>query len=129
MGKDNRSMIEVLQAELDFIEKGGYGRSVRTPWQSKPLFQESPTCLNYAYLEKAHPCSECHLIDFVPGDKRSEQIPCHFIPLNKSGETIENLELEDNQQKLERALKAWLGTQIKEIENARLATPQPAPIS
>jgi hypothetical protein len=26
---------------LDFIEKGGYGRSVRTPWQTKSTFQDS----------------------------------------------------------------------------------------
>ena len=40
-------------------------------------------------------------------------MPCHFIPLNESGETIDNLESEDNQQKLEEALKAWLRAKIK----------------
>ncbi len=32
MPKDDRDVLEVLKFELDFIEKGGYGRSVRTPW-------------------------------------------------------------------------------------------------
>ena len=73
-------------------------------------------------MEKAHPCNECHLIDFVPGDRRSEEIPCHFIPLNESGETLEQLDAEDNQQKLEEALKTWLRAKIKEIEAERLAT-------
>lgn len=27
----NNPAIEVLKAELEFIEKGGYGRSVKTP--------------------------------------------------------------------------------------------------
>jgi len=119
MVKDDRDILEVLQSELKFIEQGGYGRSVRTPWRAKSAFQDSRTCLNYAYLEKAHPCSECQLIDFVPGDKRSERVPCHFIPLDKSGETIDNLELETNQPQLERALKAWLRARITEIEATR----------
>jgi hypothetical protein len=122
MSKDNRDILEVLQSELDFIEKGGYGRSVRIPWQAKSPFQDSLTCINYTYLEKAHPCNECHLIDFVPGSKRSEQIPCHFIPLNAAGETVDKLELQDNQQKLEQTLKAWLRAKIKEAEDARAAT-------
>jgi len=80
MSKDKRDLLEVLQSELDFIEHGGYSRSLRIPWRAKSAFQDSRTCLNYAYLEKAHPCSDCQLIDFVPGDKHSEQVPCHFIP-------------------------------------------------
>jgi hypothetical protein len=129
MSTDDRDILEVLQAELDLLEKGGYGRSPRTPWKAKSPFQDSLTCINYMYLKKAHPCSECHLIDFVPGDRRSEEIPCHFIPLNESGETLEQLEGEDNQQKLEEALKAWLRARIKEIKKAREVTRQPTPVS
>jgi hypothetical protein len=129
MSTDDRDILEVLRAELDFIEKGGYGRSVRTPWRPKSPFRESLTCINYTYPEKVHPCSECHLIDFVPGDKRSEEIPCHFIPLNESGETLEQLEATDDQQKLEKALKSWLRTEIKEIEAARGATQKPPEVS
>lgn len=129
MSTDDRDILEVLQAELDFIEKGGYGRSPRTPRLVKSPFQDSLTCINYAYLEKVHPCSECHLIDFVPANRRSEEIPCHFIPLNDSGETLEQLEAEDNQQRLEEALKAWLRAKIKEIEDVRLAMQQPTQVS
>lgn len=119
MSTDDRDILEVLQAELDFIEKGGYGRSPRTPQKAKSPFQDSLTCINYTYPEKVHPCSECHLIDFVPNDRRSEEIPCHFIPLNESGETLAQLDAEDDQRKLEEALKAWLRAKIKEIEAAR----------
>jgi hypothetical protein len=127
MSKDGRNILEILQSELSFIEKGGYGRSVRTPWRAKSVFQDAPTCLNYAYLEKAHPCNRCHLIDFVPDNKRAEQIPCHFIPLGASGETIDSLECEDNQQKLERTLKAWLKTRIEGIKTVRFATQESNP--
>lgn len=119
MIKDKRDILEVLQSELNFIEQRGYRRSVRVPWRPKSAFQDSRTCLNYAYLDKPHPCSECQLIDFVPGDMRSERVPCHFIPLDQSGETIEDLELENNQHQLERALITWLRARIKEIVTTR----------
>ena len=119
MIKDKRDILEVLQAELKFIEQRGYSRSVRIPWKPKSAFQDSRTCLNYAYLDKPHPCSECQLIDFVPGDKRAERVPCHFIPLDESGETIDELELQNNQLQLERALKTWLRARITGIEASR----------
>ena len=124
MSKDERDILELLKTELDFIEQGGYGRSVRTPWKDTSPFRDSLTCVNYALPEKAHPCSECHLIDFVPADKRGEELPCHAIPLNAAGETVESLELQNNQAKLEITLKEWMRAKIKEIKSARQAEKQ-----
>jgi hypothetical protein len=107
----------LLKTELDFIEKGGYGRSVRTPWKSNSSFRDSLTCVNYALPEKAHPCAECHLIDFVPSDKQAEEVPCHFIPLSATGDTVESLE--GNEAKLQDALKEWMREKIREIEAQR----------
>ena len=98
MAKDERDILELLKSELDFIEKGGYGRSVRTPWKATSPFRDSLTCVNYALPEKAHPCAECHLIDFVPYDKRGEELPCHAIPLNAKGETGGSSERMDARQ-------------------------------
>ena len=119
MPKDERDLLELLKMELDFVEKGGYGRSVRTPWKETSPFRDSLTCVNYALPEKAHPCDECHLIDFVPSEKRVATLPCHFIPLTESGATVEDLELLGNQTKLEEALKHWMRRKIQEIEMAR----------
>jgi|SRR5687767_7739891 len=119
MTKDDRDILEILKSELDFIEKGGYGRSVRTPWKPKPAFQESLTCINYADPNHTHPCNECHLLDFVSPEHQREEVPCHFIPLNAAGDTIEGLELEDNEAKLEREVKDWLRARIREIEEQR----------
>ena len=119
MAKDDRDILEILKDELSFIEQGGYGRSVRTPWQPKSTFQDSLTCINYADPNRAHPCNECHLIDFVTSEHQGEVIPCHFIPLNEAGETIEDLELEDNEAKLERRVKDWLRARIRKIEEER----------
>jgi hypothetical protein len=121
MAKDDRDVLELLKEELAFIEQGGYGRSVRTPWLPTSAFQDSLTCINFADPEHTHPCSECHLIDFVPAPGQLTQIPCHLIPLNEEGETIEDLEAQDNQQKLERTLKQWMRTTIQRIEEIRAA--------
>src|SRR5688572_13237369 len=120
MTTDDRDVLKLLKEELDFIEKGGYGRSVRTPWQSKSAFQDSLTCINYGYPYRAHPCNECHLLDFVSPEHQSAEVPCHFIPLNEAGETIEDLEAEDNEAKLERKVGDWLRSRIKEIEDRRV---------
>ena len=119
MVKDNREILEILKDELSFIEEGGYGRSVRTPWQPKSTFQDSLTCINYADPNHTHPCNECHLLDFVSAEHKDEAIPCHFIPLNENGETIETVELEDNAAVLERKLKDWLRARIRAIEEQR----------
>jgi hypothetical protein len=122
MTTDERDILEVLKSELDFIESGGYGRSVRTPWLSKSTFQDSPSCINYGYPYRAHPCHECHLLDFVTPDDRKEFVPCHHIPLNTDGDTIEELELQDNQAKLEREVSKWLRDRIRQIEEERANT-------
>lgn len=119
MAKDDRDMLGILEEELDFIQKGGYGRSVRTAWLPKSVFQDSLSCINYGYPYRVRPCSECHLIDFVSKDRQLATIPCHFIPLNEEGTTIEDLEAIDNQTKLEETLKSWLRVKISEIEQQR----------
>ncbi|HYH85233.1 MAG TPA: hypothetical protein VEX60_07100 [Pyrinomonadaceae bacterium] len=117
--KDERDVLELLKAELDHIEKGGYGRPVRTPWRPTSVFQDSLTCLNYGYPYRAHPCSECFLDELVPPGERAAAVPCHHIPLDAEGTTVEEIESEENQQKLEEKVKTWLRAKIKEIEDER----------
>jgi hypothetical protein len=116
MAKDDRDLVELLKDELAFIEQGGYGRSVRTPWLPKSMFQDSLTCLNYGYPFRAHLCSECHLLDFVSPHHRAEEAPCHYIALNEAGHTIEDLEQKANQSNMEFLLKKWLQARIAELE-------------
>jgi hypothetical protein len=116
MANDDRDLLALLKDELKFIEQGGYGRSVRTPWKEKSAFQDSLTCINYGYPYRAHPCNECHLIDFVAPADRVKDIPCHHIPLNADGETVQELESAENQHHLEEEVKHWLENKIKELE-------------
>ena len=119
MAKDDPDILELLKQEFSFIEEGGYGRSVRTPWLPKSVFQDSLSCLNYGYPYRAHPCSECHLLEFVGSQDRSQPVPCHFIPLNETGNTIEELEMEGNESKMQNVVKSWLQGKISQLEAQR----------
>lgn len=125
MGKDERDILDLLKDELDFIEKGGYGRSVRTPWKATSALQDSLTCINFGDPARSRPCAECHLIDFVPPEHRHDHVPCHQIPLNEAGDTLEGLELADNQSRMEAAVKDWLRAEIERIEQERACRKPP----
>jgi hypothetical protein len=116
---DDRDAIEVLKAELDFVEKGGYGRSVKTPWQPTSILQDSPSCLNLGDPARTHSCRECLLIDFVPPEARAENVPCHHIPLNATGATIDVLQLKGDQPETEETVKSWLRATINKLEEQR----------
>lgn len=123
MTTDDRSTIDVLKFELDFLENGGYGRSVRTPWKSTAIFQDSPTCLNFSDPNRTYSCNDCLLMAFVPPGKRTEAVPCHHIPLAKSGETVDSAEQWARQEELEGAVKNWLRETIKRLEQEHGVTP------
>src|SRR5271157_3742337 len=91
MSDEKRDILEALKFELAFLEQGGYGRSVRTPQTPTRSFQDSLTCLNFSEPAMPHPCNECFLTDFVPKNAQSEGVPCHHIPLNPEGETVDML--------------------------------------
>lgn len=119
MPHDERDVLGVLKAELDHIEKGGYGRSVRTPHVPTLIFRDSLSCLNYGYPYRAHPCSECLLDAYVPPGLHGETLPCHHIPLGADGVTVEDLERGENQAALEERVKEWLRAKIGELEVKR----------
>jgi hypothetical protein len=121
MARDDRDILEVLKFELSFLEQGGYGRSVRTPWKPTSIFQDSISCLNFGDPQRTHPCSECLLMDFVPPEERTTEVPCHHIPLNQSGETVDSVNRYDNQQELEDKVREWLKAMIARLEERRAA--------
>ena len=124
MSEDKRDILEVLKFELQFLEQGGCGRSVRTPWKPTSTFQDSLSCLNFNDPERPHPCSECFLTDMVPDELKQEEVPCHHIALNPEGETVHTMERQRNQPELEETLKSWLRREIQRIENERAADNQ-----
>lgn len=126
MSTDKRDVLDVLKFELNFLEQGGYGRSVRTPWKPTSIFQDSLSCINFNDSDRPHPCGECLLTDFVPAGGQSEDVPCHHIPLNRDGETVETMERQCNQVELEEAVKNWLRDTIQRIEKERAQSTKPS---
>jgi hypothetical protein len=119
MSQDKRDILDVLKFELSFLEQGGYGRSVRTPWKPTSVFLDSPSCINFNDSGRPHPCNECLLTDLVPLKNQKEDIPCHHIPLNPQGETVHSMERQREQIELEDTLKSWLRETIQRIEQDR----------
>jgi hypothetical protein len=114
-----RNIVEVLKAELAFVEGGGYRTKRFASWRPRFIFEDSPTCLNYHCEGSRLPCSECALMTFVPRDRQAEKFPCRYIPLNQAGETVMSFYQYGTPEELEGALKDWLRTTIRRIESER----------
>jgi hypothetical protein len=119
MQKDERDLLDVLKFELNFLEKGGYGRSSREPWRPVFIFEDSPTCMNYDCKQNPAPCSDCVLMQLVPPELRLGKIPCRQIPLNASGETLDSLYRYGDQHEIEETFRNWLVATIAELEERR----------
>ena len=78
------------------------------------MFQYSVACINH-WVDPDHPpdtCDGCILLDFVPDEYKNEKVPCHFIPLNEAGETVNTLQQAGDQERLEGAVANWLRTTL-----------------
>ena len=118
MPKDNRDLLEVLKFELEFLEQGGYGRLPREAWRSRLIFEDSPTCANFNTREQI-PCEECVLTPLIPQDEFEKNVPCNYIPVTPSGDTLDSLYRTGTQREIEDAVGAWLRTTIKRLEAER----------
>ena len=122
MTNDRRDLLDVLKAELEFLDKGGYRHTARAAWRPQFMFQDSPSCLNFDPAQPRRPCSDCVLMQLVPEDLRSEKTPCRFIPLNEQGETIDSFYRTGTQEELEAAVAQWLKTTIDRLELKKAET-------
>jgi len=125
MHKDERDLLDVLKFELQFLEKGGYGRSPREPWRPQFIFEDSPTCMNYDCKDCKDPCTECVLIHLVPPDQRGQEIPCRHIRLNETGETLDSLYRYADDRDIADTVRAYLRNTIERIEAERANPPSP----
>jgi len=125
MGADQRDLLTVLKAELEFLDKGGYRNDRASSWRPSFVFEDSPSCLNYKDPLRAKPCSECLLMQLVPPEKRKEQIPCRFIPLDALGTTVESLYKTATEDELEAEVRKWLKATIAALEEKEHLASQP----
>jgi hypothetical protein len=114
MSGKRSEMIRLLQAELELIEGGGYGLPAGEPSAERPMFYRSLVCINHwqvpGHDEECH--DNCILLDAVPEGHRSEKLPCHFIPLNPAGDTVQALEQSGDRERTAEEVKNWLRTTI-----------------
>ena len=119
MTSDKRDLLNVLKAELEFLEKGGYHHTARASWRPQFMFQDSQTCLNSDRTQPPKPCIDCVLMQLIPEDSRSKKIPCRHIPLNEQGETIDFFYCTGTQEEMETAVARWLKTTIARLEREK----------
>jgi hypothetical protein len=119
---DKKELLEKLKTELGALEYGRNRRSVHMPWETISFFQDSVTCLNYGQESRKYPCDQCILMDFVPAEARTETNPCHHIPLDDKGNTIESLDRGYNRSSVEEAVAGWLRARIADLERELSAT-------
>ena len=105
---DKKEMIEKLKLELGILEKGGYEPSVHEPHWMPRIFRDSVSCPNVGLDLKIEPCSHCFLIEFVPPEQRNKEDACHYIPLNRRGDTVLSLNRAGKGNELRAALRMWL---------------------
>jgi hypothetical protein len=119
MSTDRRNLLQVLKAELEFLEAGGYQNAAKSSWRPQFIFEDSPTCLYSNVVVHRHPCTACALIELVPANRRRERAPCRHIPLNNEGETLDSLYRTGTRDEIEAATAKWLKAEIQILENAK----------
>jgi len=120
--KSRAEIIGLLKQELSFLERGGYGGAM--PWRPVSIFLDSPSCPNRLDAERSTPCSQCWLFQFVPEKFRGEMEACHFVHLNPHGESVHSMTRQYTPAEVEAALKSWLLTEIKHLEELEKKTAQ-----
>jgi hypothetical protein len=117
MPEDHRDVLEILRYELNFLEQGGFGQTRQEVRLPSP-FRDTLICLNHGDPLRPHACHECFLYGFVPEHARTENVPCHHIPLDPAGHRMIDYLRAGDAAGLERALKIWLRRMISELEGA-----------
>jgi hypothetical protein len=118
MAADRRNLLQVLKAELDFLQADGYEKAAKTSWRPPFIFEDSPSCLNFNAPMRRHSCLACSLIELVPVNCKGRQMPCRYIPLNAEGETLDSLYRTATAEEIETTVAKWLKAQIQAREEA-----------
>jgi hypothetical protein len=114
-----QNVLEQLRSELNFMGEVECRSPSSRIAVRESIFRSSPICPNFGNPDRPHPCAQCPLMGFVPIDRQSENLPCHHIPLNESGETVATIEAGNERERLSQAVTDWLQFVIKRLERER----------
>ena len=108
------TLLAILEAELEFLEKGGY-HQLAPKWYASLIFEEGPHCAQLAEYED---CQKCPLIQFVPLEDRLKPSPCRYIVLTANGQTLESLYRTATQKEIQEVVRKWLIGQIHDLRRS-----------
>lgn len=121
-------VLSTLKHELEFLDHRGYQTLLgsrqplfcmesETDWKLPVFFEDSPSCPKRKY-DACSSDRDCVLMDFVPIRHRRETVPCHHIPLNAAGETLDSMsKLGAPEKQIETAVRSWLVKNIARLED------------
>lgn len=117
MVQSKKDVLATLQAELAFVERGGYRTPEKAAWRPQFIFEDSPTCLNFRNFGERHPCRECALINFVPIGHKERQFPCRYIPLDDHAHTLDFLYRTATEEEAHAVVASWLRKTIAQLKH------------
>lgn len=117
MAQSKKDVLTILQAELAFVERGGYRTPEKAAWRPQFIFEDSPTCLNFRNFSARHPCNGCALIDFVPLGHKERQFPCRYIPLDDHAHTLDFLYRTATEEEAHAMVAGWLRKTIAQLKH------------
>lgn len=106
--RTREQMRQLVEAELGFLEAGGYGEQRTHRWRPALFFEDSPRCPNHGAVAPRVPCSECAWSEFVPAADRERKFACRLIPLSAHGETLDELYRWGTEEEMLAAVRQWL---------------------
>jgi hypothetical protein len=115
MAQDVHNVLQILRFELNYLEQGGFDRD-RALLGAESPFLGTFACINHGDPLRAHTCRECVLHQFVPADRQTEDVPCHYIQLTATGETVADLMEKNDPKQMTDALENWLRATISRLE-------------
>jgi hypothetical protein len=116
MAQSKKDVLTTLQAEVAFVERGGYRTPQQAAWRPQFVFEDSPTCLNFRNFGERRPCSQCALIDFVPKRHQEGQFPCRYIPLDDHAHTLDFLYRTATEKEAHAIVANWLRKTIAQLK-------------
>jgi len=117
MAQSKKDVLATLQAELAFVECGGYRTPGKAAWCPQFIFEDSPTCLNFRNFGERHPCRQCALIDFVPSGHKHQQFPCRYIPLDHAAHTLDLLYRTATEEEAHTMVANWLRKTVAQLKH------------
>jgi hypothetical protein len=115
MHPKGKNLLQVLDAELRFVDGGGY-TDLSTHGYPQPFFSRSPSCPNFGLIRMNTPCSDCDWMRFVPAHLRDQEFPCRFVQVSPNGETIMTVWNDGGVEAVTGHLRHWLPIQMATIE-------------